>query len=218
MKFHSSPLPCTALHFTSLQDTYLYHNFGSEINPLGMAFLQKLTVALRIPNLCYHRKSTRIRRHAVCWSCVIFSDPLQKNPTPRCMLILCDLFCSITQETDTKLYVEPVWSFLIHYTRTRNHAVCWSCLTLSDPLRTFLSYLFNFHLSTFSHIYLGLPSHIFLQIILSKIRMHCPSMRATCPDSHVSCFDNSSDIIKIHTVHCTAASSNKSGRPVLRHS
>jgi hypothetical protein len=56
---------------------------------------------------------TRIRHHAVCWSCLIFSDPLHKNPTPRCILILSDLFWSITQGSDTTLYADPVWSCLI---------------------------------------------------------------------------------------------------------
>ena len=161
---------------------------------------------------------TRIRHHAVCWSCLIFSDQLHKNPTPRCMLILSDLVWSITQESDTTLYADAVWSFLINYTRIRHHAVCWSYLIFSDPVRTLLSYIFDIHLATFSHISAAPPSNTFFQIFLSKIRMHFSSMRASCPDSHVSCFDNPIEIIKPHTVHRTAASCTRSGRPALRHS
>jgi len=96
---------------------------------------------------------TRIRHYAVCWPCPIFSDPLHKNPTPRCMLTLSDfsdpfqknptlcymltlsdLFWSITQESYTTMYADPVWSFLIHYTKTPHHDVCRSYLIFSDLL------------------------------------------------------------------------------------
>ena len=66
----------------------------------------------------------------ICFACtqLVLQLNVHKNATPRCMLILSDLFWSITQESDTTLNADRVWSFRVHYTRIRHHALCWSCL------------------------------------------------------------------------------------------
>jgi len=74
------------------------------------------------------------QHHALCWCCLIFSDPLRSKLTPRCVLILSDLFWSTTQETNTTMYADPVWSCLIQYTGNQHHNVCWSRLIFSDPV------------------------------------------------------------------------------------
>jgi hypothetical protein len=122
------------------------------------------------------------------------------------MLILSDLFWSTALEADTRLYADHVWSLLIHCKITSHHAVCWSSLILSAPVRTVLSYSSDFLSTTFSHIIFGPPGITLLLIFLSKIRKHCCFMRATCPDIHISYFDHPSDTINIPTVHWTKSS------------